>query len=78
MLTGTLSAMTRDEARAGIRAAGGRVVGSVSGKTDYVVVGDNPGSKLEKARRLDVEVLDEAGFQALLDQAGGSAARPGE
>lgn len=78
VLTGTLSAMTRDEARAGIRAAEGRVVGSVSGKTDYVVVGDNPGSKLEKARRLDVEVLDEAAFQALLDQAGGSAARPGE
>ena len=66
VLTGTLSAMTRDEARAAIQALGGRVVGSVSRKTDYVVVGDNPGSKLEKARGLGIEILDEAGFQRLL------------
>lgn len=71
VLTGTLSAMTRDEARAAIQALGGRVVGSVSRKTDYVVVGDNPGSKLEKARGLGIEILDEAGFQRLL--AGGGA-----
>ena len=67
VLTGTLSAMTRDEARAGIRALGGRVVGSVSRKTDYVVVGDNPGSKLQKARGLEIEVLEEADFKRLLD-----------
>ena len=73
VLTGTLSAMTRDEARAAIRALGGRVVGSVSKKTDYVVVGDNPGSKLEKARRLEIEVLEEPDFKRLL--AGDGAAR---
>ena len=66
VLTGTLSAMTRDEARAAIQVLGGRVVGSVSRKTDYVVVGDNPGSKLEKARGLGIEILDETGFQRLL------------
>ena len=71
VLTGTLSAMTREEARAAIQALGGRVVGSVSRKTDYVVVGDNPGSKLQKARRLEIEVLDEADFKRLL--AGGVA-----
>ena len=70
VLTGTLSAMTRDEARAGIRALGGRVVGSVSGKTDYVVVGDSPGSKLEKARRLEVEILEETDFKHLLAGSG--------
>ena len=63
--------MTRDEARAAIQALGGRVVGSVSRKTDYVVVGDNPGSKLQKARRLEIDVLDEADFKRLL--AGGVA-----
>jgi DNA ligase (NAD+) len=72
VLTGTLPAMTRDEAKAAIRALGGRVVGSVSRKTDYVVVGDNPGSKLEKARRLEVEILEETDFKRLL--AGGGAA----
>ncbi len=66
VLTGTLSTMTRDEARAAIRALGGRVVGSVSSKTDYVVVGDSPGSKLEKARRLEVEILEERDFKRLL------------
>ena len=63
--------MTRDEAGAGIRALGGRVVGSVSGKTDYVVVGDSPGSKLAKARRLEIEILEEGDFKRLL--AGGGA-----
>ena len=71
VLTGTLSTMTRDEAGAGIRALGGRVVGSVSSKTDYVVVGDSPGSKLEKARRLEIEILEEGDFKRLL--AGGGA-----
>ena len=74
VLTGTLSTMTRDEAKAAIRSLEGRVVGSVSTKTDYVVVGDNPGSKLQKARRLEIEVLEEADFKRLLDGgvAGGS------
>ena len=71
VLTGTLSTMTRDEAGAGIRALGGRVVGSVSSKTDYVVVGDSPGSKLAKARRLEIEILEEGDFKRLL--AGGGA-----
>jgi DNA ligase (NAD+) len=65
VLTGTLSA-PRDEFKARIEAAGGKVVGSVSKKTSYLVAGDSPGSKLDKAQRLGVEVLDEAGLEALL------------
>ena len=59
VLTGTLSSMTREEAFGRIKAAGGKVTGSVSGKTDYLVAGENPGSKLQKARQLEVEVVDE-------------------
>ncbi|NJD86614.1 MAG: NAD-dependent DNA ligase LigA [Betaproteobacteria bacterium] len=67
VLTGTLSAMTRDEARERIEAAGGKVTGSVSKKTDYVVAGEEAGSKLDRARELGVEVLDEARFRAMLE-----------
>jgi len=59
VLTGTLAHYSRDEAKALIEEAGGRVVGSVSKKTDYVVVGADPGSKLEKARSLGVKTIDE-------------------
>ena len=62
VLTGTLETMTRDEAKARIQAAGGKVSGSVSGKTDYVVAGDKPGSKMRKAQQLGVAVIDEAGL----------------
>ncbi len=59
VVTGTLPNLTRDEAKALIQSAGGKVSGSVSKKTDYVVAGENPGSKLEKAEKLEVEVIDE-------------------
>ncbi|RPI11509.1 MAG: NAD-dependent DNA ligase LigA [Zetaproteobacteria bacterium] len=66
VLTGALSDMSRDQAKEAIQRLGGRVSSSVSGKTDYVVVGADPGSKVENARRLDVPLLDEAAFRALL------------
>ena len=66
MLTGTLPDLTREEATERIGAAGGRVTSSVSKKTDYVVAGDSAGSKLEKAERLKVPVIDEAGLLELL------------
>jgi DNA ligase (NAD+) len=68
VLTGTLPNLSREEAAARIQAAGGKVSGSVSKKTGYVVVGAEPGSKYEKAKALDIPVLDEAGLLELLDR----------
>ncbi len=67
VLTGTLPHWTRDEARERIEAAGGKVSGSVSKKTDYVVAGDEAGSKLDKARELGVPVIDEAQLKSMLE-----------
>ncbi|WP_414660571.1 NAD-dependent DNA ligase LigA [Horticoccus sp. 23ND18S-11] len=69
VLTGTLPTLSREAATALIEAAGGKVSGSVSKKTHYVVAGEDAGSKLEKARTLGVSVLDEAGLQQLLASA---------
>jgi DNA ligase (NAD+) len=66
VLTGTLSGMTRDAARAAIEAKGHKVAGSVSKKTDFVVAGEDAGSKLERARALGVRVLSEKEFIEML------------
>ncbi len=68
VLTGTLPTMTRDEAKAMIEGAGGKTAGSVSKKTNYVVAGEDAGSKLEKANALGVPVIDEVGLRALLER----------
>ena len=67
VLTGTLPTLTRDEAKARIESAGGKVSGSVSKKTNYVVAGEEAGSKLDKARELNVPILDEPAFLKLLE-----------
>jgi DNA ligase (NAD+) len=66
VLTGTLPTLARDDAKALIEAAGGKVAGSVSRNTDYVVAGADAGSKLAKAGELGVAVLDEAGLRNLI------------
>lgn len=68
VLTGTLQTMTRDEAKALIREKGGKIVSTVSKNTDYVVAGDKPGSKYKKAQELDVKIMGEKGFVALVGQ----------
>ncbi len=71
VLTGTLPTLTRDSAKEMIESAGGKVSGTVSKKTNYLVAGEEAGSKLEKAQSLGVAVLDEAGLRALLESAEG-------
>lgn len=66
VLTGTLPNLSREQAKARIESAGGKVSGSVSKKTNYVVAGEEAGSKLDKARELGVKVIDEAGLEAIL------------
>src|ERR1700741_1802896 len=66
-ITGTLEGMTREEAAAAVQGLGGKVAGSVSKKTDFLVAGANAGSKYDKALALGVPVLDEAGLGVLLD-----------
>jgi DNA ligase (NAD+) len=66
VITGTLPDLSREQATKQIRRAGGKVVNSVSRKTDYLVAGDNPGSKLAKAEELGTEIIDEAGLRELL------------
>ncbi|MEC9407724.1 MAG: NAD-dependent DNA ligase LigA [Pseudomonadota bacterium] len=66
VVTGTLEGMSRDEAKARIQQAGGKVTGSVSKKTDYLVAGADAGSKLAKAEALGVPVIDQAGLEAML------------
>jgi DNA ligase (NAD+) len=77
VITGSLQELSRDEAAEAVRAAGGKVTGSVSKKTGFVVAGDNPGSKYDKAVEVGVPVLDEAGFRILLAE-GPDAVRPPE
>ena len=70
VLTGTLAGMTRNEAAARLKALGGKVTGSVSGNTDYLVAGEKAGSKLRKAEKLGVDVLYQAGLEELLSAPG--------
>src|SRR6202012_4039887 len=66
VLTGTLPELTREEASALVKGAGGKVVNSVSKKTDFVVAGESPGSKLAKAEKYGTRVLDEASLRGIL------------
>jgi len=67
VLTGSLGSMSRDEAKRSLKALGAKVSESVSKKTDYVVAGEDPGSKLDKARELGIDVIDEDGLKQLLE-----------
>lgn len=68
VLTGTLSGFSRTEAKALIEEGGGKVSSSVSKKTDYVLAGEAPGSKYDKALKLDVEIIDEAAFRRMIEE----------
>jgi DNA ligase (NAD+) len=68
VITGTLASLKRDEAKQLIQQAGGKVTDSVSSQTDYLLAGDKAGSKLAKAEKLSIPVIDEAGLKALLDR----------
>ncbi len=72
VVTGTLPSLSRDEATQRIEAAGGKVTGSVSGKTDYVVAGSDPGSKYTKAQEIGTEIIDEERLLELVGSAGGT------
>ena len=76
VLTGTFPTLKRDEAKAMLEAAGAKVAGSVSKKTDYVVAGEEAGSKLDKAQELGVAVIDEAQMLALLSAVPDAGAAP--
>ena len=67
VVTGSLEGFSRDQAKEAILSRGGKAAGTVSKKTDYVVVGENAGSKAEKASDLGLTILDEAGFRTLLE-----------
>ena len=67
VLTGELKNFTRDEAKDMIRKAGGNVSGSVSKNTNYVVAGENPGSKYDKAKKLGVKIIEESEFREIIE-----------
>ncbi len=62
VITGTLPTLSREDAESRVRAAGGKAASSVSAKTSFIVAGENPGSKYEKAQELDIPILDEEAF----------------
>jgi DNA ligase (NAD+) len=68
VITGTLPSMSREDAKAVIEQAGGKVTDSVSKKTSYLVLGESPGSKFDKAKSLGVEFIDEAGLRRLANE----------
>ena len=72
VISGTLDSMSRDQAASLLKARGARVSGSVSAKTTALISGENPGSKFAKAEELGVEIIDQAGFNRLLDDSANS------
>jgi NAD-dependent DNA ligase len=68
VFTGSLENFTRDQAKEKVEMLGGRAISSVSGQTDYLVVGEGPASKLDEAKKQDVKVLDEAAFKDLIGE----------
>ena len=70
VLTGSMESMTRRQATERVAAAGGKVSGSVSRNTDFVVAGKSAGSKLAKARELGIPIIDEVAFRQMIDQGG--------